>query len=85
MKGPRVSGFWLGDWGGNANALPRLTFYTYLLSNFLLCGAMFPWKITFAGRVAASELSDRIARRPSRGPKSTRFVIKAHARKKWFK
>ena len=23
MEGPRVSGPWLGDWGGNANALPH--------------------------------------------------------------
>ena len=33
MEGPRVSGPWLGVWGGNANALPRPSFYTY---DFLL-------------------------------------------------
>ena len=28
MEGPRLSGPWLGDWGGNANALPRPIIYT---------------------------------------------------------
>ena len=29
LKGPRVSGPWLGVWGGNANALYRPTYYTH--------------------------------------------------------
>ena len=50
VKGPWVSGPWLEVWGGNANAFSRPTFYTYLLLNFLPCGTMSPWKITFARR-----------------------------------
>ena len=29
LEGPRVSGPWLGVWGGNANALSRPNFYTH--------------------------------------------------------
>ena len=42
VKGPRVSGPWLGDWGGNANVLPRPIFYTYLLPIFSPCGTKVP-------------------------------------------
>ena len=42
VKGPRVSGPWLGDWGGKANALPRPIFYTYLLPIFPPCGTKVP-------------------------------------------
>ena len=38
LEGPRVSEPCLGDLGGNANALPRPIFYTYLLSIFPPCG-----------------------------------------------
>ena len=34
VKGPRVSGPWLGVWGGNANALPRPKSYTRVVLFF---------------------------------------------------
>ena len=40
MEGPRVSGPWLGVWGGNANALPHPTFYTNDSLVFISCGTM---------------------------------------------
>ena len=43
MKGPLVSGPWLEVWGGNANALPRPSFYTSDFWLFSSCGTMFPW------------------------------------------
>ena len=42
VKGPRVSGPWLEYWGGNAKALARSTFYTWLSPLFLPRGTMFP-------------------------------------------
>ena len=42
MEGARVSGPWLGIWGGNANALPHPTFYTCRLFYFIPCRTMFP-------------------------------------------
>ena len=42
MEGPRVSGPWFVDWGGNPNALPRPTFWSHFSSFFLPCGTMFP-------------------------------------------
>ena len=42
LKGPRVSGPWLGVWGGNANALCRPLLYTQLFRPLSPCGTMFP-------------------------------------------
>ena len=42
VKGPQVIGPWLGDWGGNTNALPRPRFYTHDSLPFCPCGTMFP-------------------------------------------
>ena len=53
-KGPRVSGLWLDNWDGNANALRRSTFYTPPFPSFPPCGTMFPVFFLFAGHVAAS-------------------------------
>ena len=50
LEGPRVSGPWLGDWGGNANALPHPTFYTYDFHFFLSCGTMSHTFLTFCKR-----------------------------------
>ena len=73
MEGPRVSGPWLGVWGGNANALPRPNSYKQVFYFFLIpCETMSPRKLTFAARVAASESLDPSAKRRSREPESTR-------------
>ena len=72
LEGPRVSGPWLGVWGGNANALPCPSLYTYNFFVFIPCGTMFPWNHSFAGDVAASRASNPIVRRRSCGPESTR-------------
>ena len=53
MKGPRVSGPWLEFWGGNANALPRPSFYTHNFSVFIPCRTVFPRNHSFAGDVDA--------------------------------
>ena len=58
LKGPLVSGPWLGVWGSNANAFSRPTFYTRYSLPFLPCGTMFPGKFVFAGHVAASQMLD---------------------------
>ena len=42
VKGPWVSGPWLDNWGGNANALRRPTLYTHHFSQFFPYGTMFP-------------------------------------------
>ena len=42
VKSPWVSGPWLDNWGGNANALRRPRLYTHLLLSFSPCGTMFP-------------------------------------------
>ena len=47
MDGPRVSGPWLGVWGGNANALPRPNSYRCLFVSFIPCGTMFHTVPTF--------------------------------------
>ena len=67
VKGPWVRGPWLGDWGGNAFALPRPTLYTHLSPFFIPCGTMFPRNLPFAGDVAAQWALDEIAMHPSRG------------------
>ena len=54
MKGSRVSGPWLGVWGGNANALSCPRFYTYDFRVFIPCGTMFPRNLSFVDDVAAS-------------------------------
>ena len=41
LEGPRVSGSSLGVWRGNANALPRPSFYTHDFLFFIPCGTMF--------------------------------------------
>ena len=41
LKGPRVSGPWLGLWGGNENALPRPNIYTHDFLFLIPCGTMF--------------------------------------------
>ena len=66
MKGPRVSGPWLDSRGSNGNAL-RPGLYTRNFPSLLLCGPMFPWKLSFAGDVAAWWESDATAMRPSCG------------------
>ena len=60
VKGPRVSGPWLDSWGGNANVLERLTFYTHRFQLFSSCGTMFPLNLFFAGHVVASRAFDAI-------------------------
>ena len=42
LEGAQVSGPWLEVWGGNANALPRLSFYIGYIKLFSLCRTMFP-------------------------------------------
>ena len=84
VKGPRVSGPSLGVWGGNANALSRPSFYTYVFPFFIPCGTMFPRNLSFAGDVAPSPASDLIARRRSCGPKTMRSQSK-HVRQRRFK
>ena len=72
LEGPRVSGPWLGVWGGNANALPRPNSYTHDLFSFIPCGTMSPRKHTFARHVVALQSSERIAEHRSHGLGSTR-------------
>ena len=60
MEGPRVSGPWLGNWAGNANALPHPTFYMRNSSFLLPCGTMFPHDLPFPGDVDARQASDSI-------------------------
>ena len=72
LEGTRVSGPWLGLWGGNANALPCPSLYTHNYFVFIPCGTMFPRNHSFAGGVAASRASNLIARRRLRGPESMR-------------
>ena len=75
MKGPQVSGPWLDNWGGNANALRRPTLYTRVFPLFSPCGTMFPLNFSFASDVAVLWMLDAIALnkgRRSRGLKSTR-------------
>ena len=47
VKGPWVSGFELGVWGGNANAFSRPTFYTRYSPPFLACGDYVPVEVLF--------------------------------------
>ena len=84
VKGPRVSGPWLEYWGGNAFALCRPTLYMRVFPLFLLCGTMFPRKLSFAGDVATPWASDTIAKHPSCELGSTRSSIK-HVRLKRLK
>ena len=65
LEGPRVSGPWLGLWGGNANALPCPSLYTHNFFVFILCGTMFPLNHSFAGNVVASRALNPIVRRRS--------------------
>ena len=79
LKGPRDSGPSLRVSGGNANALSRHTFYTYLFPFFLPCGTKFLEKFVFAGDVATPWASDAIEMTEmfqSRGPKSMRSPSK---------
>ena len=41
LEVPRVSGPWLGVWGGNTNALPHPNSYTHDFHLFCPCGTMF--------------------------------------------
>ena len=77
LEGPRVSGPWLGVWGGNANALRRPLLYTHLFRLFSPCGTMFLQNSLPAGHVAERDASDAIVTTEmcrSRGPESTRSL-----------
>ena len=79
MKGPRVSGPWLEYWGGNAIALNCPPIYSWVSLLFPSCGTKFPRSLTYAGDVATSQVSNPSAKHRSRGPESTRSLIKARA------
>ena len=82
VKSPRVSGPWWVYWGANARVLFRPTSYTHRFFLFPPCGTMFPWSLTLAGHVAASQALDAIAMTEmsrSRGLVSTRYPSQARA------
>ena len=47
LEGPRVSGLWLGVWGGNANVLPRPNSYRRDFFSFIPCETMSHTFLTF--------------------------------------
>ena len=79
LEGPRVSGPRLGDWGGNTNALPHPTFYTDDFHFFLPCGTMFPHVSSVQVTWRQRKRRIQSGRWRSRGPESTRSLIKARA------
>ena len=61
MKGPQVSGPWLGVCGGNANALPHPNSYSHDCHLFCPCGTMFlRIFFYFAGDMDTWEASDSV-------------------------
>ena len=50
LEGPRVSGPWLGVWGGNANVLSRSSFYTYTFRFFYSVWDYVPAESLFSKR-----------------------------------
>ena len=84
LEGPRVSGPWLEVCGGNANALPRPSFYTHDSLFFIPCGTMFPRDLSCTGHLAKSRALEAIGGRRSRGPESTRSSLE-HVRQRIFK